>query len=296
MTTVAAALTRRFPDFNTGWSARVVPMHAQVTGRIAPALTLVGWAVACVLLIGCANVANLLLARGSARRRELAVRAALGADRGRLVRQLLGECLALSVAAGLAGWGLAAGGLLLIRRFVVSDAVPRLDEVTLDLRVVAFAMMASAGAALLAGLLPALSASRLALVDALKDGSRGQTSVSGARLRPILVALEVALAVVLMSGAGLLVRSLSRLVNVDPGFTAEGVATMRDQPFGTADTKRPRRGSRSSIGWSTRSRRCRESRQQARSATCRWSASARRPDSRWSAGPNLPPDRRRSLT
>ncbi len=226
MTTVAAALTRRFPDFNTGWSARVVPMHAQVTGQIAPALTLVGWAVACVLLIGCANVANLLLARSSARRRELAVRAALGADRGRLVRQLLGECLSLSVVGGLAGWVLAAGGLLLIRRFVVSDVVPRLDEVTLDLRVVAFAMMASAGAALLAGLLPALSASRLALVDALKDGSRGQTSVSGARLRPILVALEVALAVVLMSGAGLLVRSLSRLVNVDPGFTAEGVATM----------------------------------------------------------------------
>ena len=228
MTTVAASLTRRFPDFDTGWTARVVPLHAQVTGRIAPALKLLGGAVLCVLLIGCANVANLLLARGSARRRELAVRAALGAGRARLVRQLLGECLALSLAAGLAGWGLAAGGLRLIRAFVTdADVIPRLGEVSLDLRVVGFAVIASSGAALLAGLLPAVSASRLALVDALKDGSRGHTSASGARLRPLLVALEVALAVVLLSGAGLLVRSLSRLIDVDPGFTAQGVATMR---------------------------------------------------------------------
>jgi putative ABC transport system permease protein len=227
MTNVAASLTRRFPDFNTGWSARVVPMHAQVTGRIAPALKLLGGAVLCVLLIGCANVANLLLARGSARRRELAVRAALGAGRARLVRQLLGECLALSMAAGLAGWGLAAGGLRFIRAFAAdADVIPRLGEVSLDLRVVGFAVIASAGAALLAGLLPAVSASRLALVDALKDGSRGHTSASGARLRPLLVALEVALAVVLLSGAGLLMRSLSRLIDVDPGFTAQGVATM----------------------------------------------------------------------
>ncbi len=227
MTNVAAALTRRFPAFNTGWSARVVPMHAQVTGRIAPALKLLGGAVLCVLLIGCANVANLLLARGSARRRELAVRAALGAGRARLVRQLLGECLALSLAAGFAGWGLATGGLRFIRAFVAdADVIPRLGEVSLDLRVVGFAVIASAGAALLAGLLPAVSASRLALVDALKDGSRGHTSASGARLRPLLVALEVALAVVLLSGAGLLMRSLSRLIDVDPGFTAQGVATM----------------------------------------------------------------------
>ncbi len=227
MSRVAATLTRRFPDFNTGWTARVVPLHAQVTGRIAPALKLLSGAVLCVLLIGCANVANLLLARGSARRRELAVRAALGAGRGRLVRQLLGECLALSVAGGLAGWGIAVAGLRIIRATVTdSGTVPRLDEVALDARVVAFAVVACAAATILAGLLPAIAASRLALVDALKDGSRGQTSASGARMRPLLVAIEVALAVVLLSGAGLLMRSLTRLIDVEPGFKAEGVATM----------------------------------------------------------------------
>ena len=227
MTRVAAAQTRRFPDFNTGWTARVVPLHAQVTGRIAPALTLLGGAVSCVLLIGCANVANLLLARGSARRRELAMRAALGASRGRLMRQLLGESLALSATGGLAGWGIAIVGLRIIRATVTdSGTVPRLDEVVLDARVVAFAVVACVAATLLAGLLPAISASRLALVEALKDGGRGHTSGSGARMRPLLVAAEVALAVVLLSGAGLLTRSLTRLIDVDPGFKAEGVVTM----------------------------------------------------------------------
>jgi predicted permease len=227
MTAVSATLTRRFPDFNTGWTARVVPLHERVTGRIAPALKLLAGAVLCVLLIGCANVANLLLARGSARRRELAVRAALGAGRGRLVRQMLGECLALSVAGGLAGWAIAAAGLRIIRSSVAdSGTVPRLDEVTLDARVVAFAVVACAVATILAGLLPAISASRLALVEALKEGARGHTSASGARMRPMLVATEVALAVVLLSGAGLLMRSLTRLIDVDPGFRSEGVATM----------------------------------------------------------------------
>jgi putative ABC transport system permease protein len=227
MTAVAATLTKRFPDFNTGWTARVLPLHEQVTGRIAPALKLLAGAVLCVLLIGCANVANLLLARGSARSRELAVRAALGAERARLVRQMLGECLALSVAGGLVGWGIAVAGLRIIRASVVdSGTLPRLDEVALDARVVAFAVVASGVATILAGLFPAVSASRLALVDALKDGSRGHTSVAGARMRPILVAAEVALAVVLLSGAGLLMRSLSRLIDVDPGFRAERVSTM----------------------------------------------------------------------
>jgi predicted permease len=221
-------LTRKFPDFDTGWSARVVPLHRQVTGNIRPALLLLLGAVACVLLIACANVANLLLARGTARRRELAVRAAIGASRGRLIRQLLGESLLMAAIGGLAGWALAAGGLRWLQHAVTSsDTIPRLSDVTLDLRVVVFAMLASLGAALLAGLIPAVSATRLSLTAALRDGVRGSTNVAGARLRPVLVGIEVALAVVLLSGAGLLVRSLMQVLEVKPGFSSEGVITAR---------------------------------------------------------------------
>ena len=227
MAGIMAELTRKFPEFDTGWSARVVPMHQQVTGTIRPALLLLLGAVGCVLLIACANVANLLLARGTARRRELAVRSALGASRRRLVRQLLTESLLMSAIGGLAGWALAFGGLRSLKHVVTdSSTVPRLADVTLDLRVVAFAMLASLTAALLAGLLPAFATTRLALGAALRDGVRGSTSAAGARLRPLLVGLEVALAIVLLSGAGLLVRSLMQVLNVNPGFASTGVVTV----------------------------------------------------------------------
>ena len=239
---IAAELTRKFPEFDTGWSARVVPMHRQVTGTIRPALLLLLGAVGCVLLIACANVANLLLARGTARRRELAVRSALGASRGRLVRQLLTESLLMSAIGGLAGWALAAGGLRWLRHAVTdSSTVPRLAEVTLDLRVVLFAMLASLAAALIAGLLPAIAATRLALTAALRDGVHGATSVAGARLRPLLVGLEVALAIVLLSGAGLLVRSLMQVLDVNPGFTSAGVVTaqlaLSESQYATAESR-----------------------------------------------------------
>ena len=228
MVGIMAELTRKFPEFNSNWSARVVPMHQQVTGTIRPALILLLGAVGCVLLIACANVANLLLARGTARRRELAVRSALGASRSRLVRQLLTESLLMSAIGGLAGWALAFGGLRWLKHAVTDGStVPRLADVSLDLRVVAFAMLASLTAALLAGLLPAFTATRLALGAALRDGVRGSTSAAGARLRPLLVGLEVALAIVLLSGAGLLVRSLMQVLNVNPGFTSTGVVTAR---------------------------------------------------------------------
>jgi putative ABC transport system permease protein len=235
-------LTRKFPEFDTGWSARVVPMHHQVTGTIRPALLLLLGAVGCVLLIACANVANLLLARGTARRRELAVRSALGASRARLVRQLLAESLLLSAIGGLAGWALAFGGLRWLKHVVTDSAtVPRLADVSLDLRVVLFAVLASLTAALLAGLLPALTTTRLALGAALRDGVRGSTSVAGARVRPLLVGVEVALAVVLLSGAGLLVRSLMHVLDVNPGFTSTGVVTARlalsESHYATAESR-----------------------------------------------------------
>ena len=226
LTAIAAELTRRFPEFDTGWSARVVPLHRQVTGTIRPALLLLLGAVACVLLIACANVANLLLARSTARRRELAVRSALGASRGRLIRQLLGESLLMAATGGLAGWAIAVVGLRWLRHTITdSGTVPRLAEVALDLRVVMFAVLASLAAAMLAGLVPAIAATRMTLVGALRDGVRGSTSVAGARLRPLLVGLEVALAIVLLSGAGLLVRSLMHVLDVRPGFVSAGVVT-----------------------------------------------------------------------
>ncbi len=211
MSSVAAELTKKFPAFDTGWGTRVVPLHRQVTGKVRPALLILSGAVGCVLLIACANVANLLLARSTARRRELAVRAALGAGRARLVRQLLAESLLLSGVAGVGGWLLAMAGLRLLQSGVTdSSTIPRLADVSLDPGVALFAIAASLATAVLAGSLPAIAATRLALVEALKDGVRGSTTLAGTRLRPALVAGQVALAVILVAGAGLLVRSLAQ--------------------------------------------------------------------------------------
>jgi len=230
MTRVAAAQTRRFPDFNTGWTARVVPLHAQVTGRIAPALTLLGGAVSCVLLIGCANVANLLLAHGSARRRELAMRAALGASRGRIIRQLLTESVLLSLLGGIGGLLLAFWGVNAIHR-LGTKSVPRLHDVGIDGVVLLFTAAVSIAAGIIFGLAPALRLGTVDLHTSLKASERGSSGGQslwgrGGRLRGFLVAGELALCVMVLIAAGLLVRSFARVHDVAPGFNPARVLTL----------------------------------------------------------------------
>ena len=228
MTRVAGELTTMFPDFNTGWTARVVPMREQLTGDIRPALLVLLGAVAFVLLIACANVANLLLARATARQRELAVRAALGAGRRRLVRQLLAESLVLSVAGGVAGLALAWWLLQVLRAFV-ADRIPvyGLDAVGIDGTVLAFTTAIAVLSGIFFGLVPAFSAAGASLSDALKEGGRTGSAARGKRARSAFVVLEIALALVLLVGAGLLVRSFARVMAVDTGFDQERTITMR---------------------------------------------------------------------
>jgi predicted permease len=227
LNTIAAQAEKDFPDSNTGWDAKLVGLQESVVGEVRPAMAMLAAAVGFVLLIACVNVANLLLSRSAARRREIGVRCALGAGRGRLVRQLLTESILLSSAGALLGLGLAwAGTRLLVN--LTPDILPRAREIGVDLGVVAFTAAIAVLTGVLFGLAPALQMARTDVNSALRDGGRGNSV--GFRhngLRSVLVVGQVSLALVLLSGAGLLMRSFYTLQGVDPGFDPHGMLTFR---------------------------------------------------------------------
>ncbi|HEV8347816.1 MAG TPA: ABC transporter permease [Vicinamibacterales bacterium] len=224
--TIARRLENQYPDSNKNVRVAVVPYFEQIVRNIRPALRVLIAAVAFVLLIGCANLANLMLSNAEARQREIAIRAALGAARRRIVQQLLTESLMLSSAGGLLGALLASWA---VKAFVASQptTVPRIDLIAVDGRVLAFVAAVSIATGVLFGLVPALRASAPDLLTALKDSIRGSSSVAARRFRSALVVAEVALALVLLIGAGLMIRSFARLMSIDPGFNAERVVTLR---------------------------------------------------------------------
>ncbi|MGH9936894.1 MAG: ABC transporter permease, partial [Blastocatellia bacterium] len=225
MRTIAASLEEQYRDFNSGKSVRLVPAHEYLVGDLNYTLLVLLGAVGFVLLIACANVANLQLARSVGRGRETAIRAALGASRGRIVRQLLTESLVLSIVGGLIGLLLAALCTDLILKFVPTD-IPRINEVGIDKTVLAFSFGLSVLTSMLFGLAPALQSSLLDPNGALKDAGRSATGGRGrSRLRSLLIVSEVALSLALLIGAGLLIKSFQRLRQTSPGFDPQGILT-----------------------------------------------------------------------
>jgi len=221
MAVIASRIANEFPDANAGWSATVESVHEQLVAAARPALLLLLATVSFLLLIACANVASLMLARLQTRRREMALRSALGASRRALVRQVLLESLLLSGAGGALGILAAFFGVRMARHLPL-DLVPRLDEVGIDGGVLAFTALISVLVALAFGLLPALHSARRDLAPSLSESSRAG-SVGTRRILGSIAGLEVALALVLLVGAGLSLRSFSEMMRVDPGFRPESL-------------------------------------------------------------------------
>jgi putative ABC transport system permease protein len=225
MRTIAKRLEKQYPGTNTGVAVSVQPLRDALTGESRKSMFILLGAVGFVLLIACVNVANLLLARGTSRRREIAIRSALGAGRGRVIRQLLTESCLLGATGGALGLLLARLTFVVLVRLVPSRET--LGDLALDFRVLLFAAFVSLATGLLFGIAPALQISRFGLGEALKAGGTAEAGAHGKRLRRMLVAGEVGLAFVLLAGAGLLLRTFASLLQVDPGFRTERILTMR---------------------------------------------------------------------
>ena len=230
---IAARAEQQFPRSNSGWDSTLTDMRESAVGRIRPAMLTLSAAVGFVLLIACVNIANLLLSRSAARKREIGVRAAMGAGRWRLIRQLLTESVLLAAAGAVVGLGLAwAGTRALVT--LTPNILPRASEIAVDLRAVAFTAAIAVFTGLLFGIAPALHMVRTDLIAALREGARGNAiGFRRNRLRSVLVTGEVALALILLCGAGLLIRSFYRLQSMDPGFDPHGVLTFRTNVRGS---------------------------------------------------------------
>ena len=241
MNVIGARLEEQYNDFNANWGVNVVPLRTQFTGEFRAALLVLLGAVGFVLLIACANVANLLLSRAAARQKEIAVRTALGASRARIVRQLLTESVLLAAIGGVAGLLLALWGTDLLVSLSPRELAD-LQQVKISLPVLAFTLVVSLLTGITFGMAPAFEAIHVKLQESLKEGSKNIGGGSRShRLRGAFVITEIALALVLLVGAGLLVRSFSRLQSVDPGFNARSVLTMRiSLPTRRYDTDRKR--------------------------------------------------------
>jgi putative ABC transport system permease protein len=239
MTTIAANLEKAFPGTNR--NVTVTPLTTLVVGDVRTALLILLGAVGFVLLIACANVAHMLLARAAARHREMTVRLALGASRARLLRQLLTESIILALIGGALGVGLARAGLDVLVA-LSADSIPRSDGIVLDPRVLLFTAVISFVTGIGFGLLPALRVSRSEIAEALRDGARGSTEgVQRSRTRSVLVGSEIALALMLLTGAGLAMRSFVALRAIDPGIDPHGVLSAVISLKGTAEAPPGRR-------------------------------------------------------
>jgi predicted permease len=224
--TIARDRASQFPETNDGWRVTTMALHRQAVGAVRPALLLLLGGVGLVLLITCINVANVMLARATGRQHDLAIQTALGASGGRLLQQSLVESLLLAITGGLLGIAVAAGAVQALLALAPSN-LPRLTEVQVSLPVLMFALLTSIATGIAVGAMPALAARRASAQDALRESSRTTASASRRRLRSVLIVAEVALAMLLAVGAGLLLRSFLGVLGVDPGFRVDGLLTLQ---------------------------------------------------------------------